>query len=733
MYGNRKNVRRILSLFTAVMAMAALLLIPLAPPASAAERTGTISNVSSTVNVRSGPSTEYPVVASLSKGTTVTVTGETIGTSITEGGVSSSVWFAIRFKVGSSTVDGYVSSHYLESTWTGMVTASSVNVRSGPHTSDSVVTSLVKGATVTVTGVASGSSVSNNGQSSGVWYKVRFAESGTTATGYISSLFVSAKTSGGSSGGSNPNFASELASFPESYRAGLQALHEAYPAWSFKAQYVGYDWDYAVSLEYRDQYSLCSSASSSSWKCCESYAYNWDTGKWIAKDNGSWVDASRELIEYYMDPRNFLDSSTVFQFLDMSFDSSVQTVAGVQAILNGTFMEGELPDEPGVTFAQCIYEAAAQYGANPYVIAAKLKGEQGISGSAMTSGTYPGYEGYYNYFNFNAYGNGSSQIITRALTYAKNAGWDTHRKSIWGGTAQYVKDYIGYGQITTYLTRFDFADSTPCAFQYASAIHYAWYEGRSISGIYSEEDRAQALTFTIPVFQNMPASACRVPSGDTSPYVKLKSLTPSTGTLSPRFQPDTFSYTLTLPAGATSCRIDAVTMDGQAAVKGTGGANAGSTVTLTVTGRNGNTKNYTVKIVSSGPAHSGTFKMNMTTVGDTLPLTRTMTVADLMTDAVSCGYCAVYADGYVKTGAKAVCTGDVLVVYDDADESHGAYRIVLMGDLNKNGRINSKDMNLLFDFVTGKKEPDDLQLLAGDADGNGKLELQDISILYPDR
>ena len=80
-----------------------------------------------------------------------------------------------------------------------------------------------------------------------------------------------------------------------------------------------------------------------------------------------------------------------------------------------------------------------------------------------------------------------------------------------------------------------------------------------------------------------------------------------------------------------------------------------------------------------------------------------------------------------------MATGDVVVLYDDYDESHGAYRIVLMGDLNKNGKINSKDMNLLFDFVTGKKEPDDLQLRAGDADGNGKLELQDVSILYPDR
>lgn len=44
--------------------------------------------------------------------------------------------------------------------------------------------------------------------------------------------------------------------------------------------------------------------------------------------------------------------------------------------------------------------------------------------SSFISGKYPGFEGYYNYFNINATGNNDTEKIVKALTYAKEHGWE---------------------------------------------------------------------------------------------------------------------------------------------------------------------------------------------------------------------------------------------------------------------------------------------------------------------
>ena len=756
----RAGKRRILCFALAVFSLLGMLILPLSAPADAAGRTGTV-NADGGVNVRSAPNTSSSVVTALANGTKVTIVDSVSGQTITASdGRSSSMWYQISFTSGGSSITGYLCSLYITvssdyASWTGVISnvSQTVNVRSGPGTTYSTVASLAKGREVTVTGEADGASVSD-GSTSSVWYHISFVSGSSTLTGYVSSLYVTKKTSsggdtGGDSGGTltgpageNTNFETELAAFPASYRSAIRALHQAYPAWHFTAQNLNYDWDYAVGLEYRKEYSVVSSASPSSWKCCEDYAFDWETGKWYAVDSGAWVCASREIIEYYMDPRNFLDSTNVFQFLTMSFDGSTQTVSGVQAILKDTFMEGDLPDEPGTSYASCIYAAAKKYGANPYVIAAKIRGEQGINGSVMVEGTYEGYEGYYNYFNYGAYGSGSAAVIANGLSYAKSQGWDTHRKSIEGGTELYVQGYISGGQDTTYLTRFEFNDSTPCNHQYASAIHYAQYEGSSISNIYSSSDKAQALSFKIPVYTNMPSSACACPSGNGSMYVKLKSLKASAGTLSPRFQPDITSYTLTLPEGTSSAKITAAAMDAQASVSGTGTFKTGSTATVKVTARDGSKRSYTVTVTGGTPEPEPEpepepdpvtpFGLTVQPSADIITLDAPIKMADLAEGIVQGGYVGVYTDGKVKTGAKQVATGDVVVLYDDYDESHGAYRIVLKGDVNKDGAVGQADTDAAFALCTSG-EADELQIRAGDMDGDGDLDLQDVSIMNQSR
>ncbi len=88
--------------------------------------------------------------------------------------------------------------------------------------------------------------------------------------------------------------------------------------------------------------SLVESSSISSWKSTDAGKYDWNTSTWPGFDGATWVAASREIVAYYMDPRNFLDESYVFQFLEQSYKENVQTLSGLQTMLKGSFMEGSV-------------------------------------------------------------------------------------------------------------------------------------------------------------------------------------------------------------------------------------------------------------------------------------------------------------------------------------------------------------------------------------------------------
>ncbi|MDL2234730.1 SH3 domain-containing protein [Christensenellaceae bacterium OttesenSCG-928-L17] len=136
---------------------------------------------SSTLNVRSGPSTSYSKLGTLSKGATVTVVG-----SVNE-------WTIINWNSGTA----YVYTSYLSfsssgspGTSSGWVAATGgVNVRSGPSTSYSKVGELSRGDKVQKTGV------------SGSWTQVRF--NGSTA--YVSSKYLTPTTAPDNSSGNNNN------------------------------------------------------------------------------------------------------------------------------------------------------------------------------------------------------------------------------------------------------------------------------------------------------------------------------------------------------------------------------------------------------------------------------------------------------------------------------------------------------------------------------------------------
>lgn len=212
------------------------------------------------------------------------------------------------------------------------VNATNLNVRSGAGTSHPSVGKLAMGTSVTVVG-------EQKAADGVLWYQIRYSGSqGAEMTGYASSAYIKFPTVIANDG----DFENYLNSqgFPESYKPALRQLHAQYPKWTFTAFQTNLDWNTVIQNESVIGRNLVSRNSISSWKSTATGAYDWNTGSWPGFDGSAWVQASEDIIRYYMDPRNFLDDKYVFQFLRQSYDGSIHTREGLQSMVAGTFLSG---------------------------------------------------------------------------------------------------------------------------------------------------------------------------------------------------------------------------------------------------------------------------------------------------------------------------------------------------------------------------------------------------------
>lgn len=241
-----------------------------------------------------------------------------------------------------------------------------------------------------------------------------------------------------------------------------------------------------------------------------------ETGEWVIKNGTSWVQASESIVKHYLDPRNFLNEESVFQFEQLTYNT-YHTESGVEKILSGTFMANKKLEDgsgDGVTYAQAFLKIGKELKVSPYFLASRVRQEQGVSGtSSLISGTYPGYKGYYNYFNMGATGIGTEVIIS-GLTEAKNAGWNTRYKALRGGAEKVSSRYIARGQDTFYLQKFDVDSSYDGLYwhQYMQNLLAADSEGKSVQRSYAAMGALDnGFVFKVPVYNNMPSSPCPKP------------------------------------------------------------------------------------------------------------------------------------------------------------------------------------------------------------------------------
>lgn len=481
----------------------------------------------------------------------------------------------------------------------GSCTADVLNVRSGAGTGYSKTGTVSYGDSLTI--------LSETTDSSGAkWYKISCGN----VTGYVSAAYVQL-TSSGSQGSSDADFESYMTKqgFPESYKPYLRKLHEQHPKWIFTAQKLGVDWNTALKEECVVGRNLVHSSALASWKSMEKGAYDFNGGYWYGLD-GSWVAASKEIIMYYMDPRNFLNDTYIFMFENQSYDPSYQTESGVKTILVDTFMSGSYtcPDtKKKYTYSQTFMDAAKKSGVSPYHLASRCRNEQGVNGAPQSLGTVKGYENYFNFFDIQAYATSTMTAAEMGCKYAKTTNptyllpWTNQYKSIVGGSIFLGTGYITKGQDTLYLQKFDMVDGGNGLYyhQYMTCVFGQANEAISLKNAYSQDILNSAMEFKIPVYNNMPDKLCPKPtsSGDNNNY--LKSLSVSGTSISPKFDKFTTSYTAKVNAEVSSVTVNANPLGKSAKVSGKGKVSlktGENTVKVTCTAASGVKRTYTIKI-----------------------------------------------------------------------------------------------------------------------------------------
>ena len=284
------------------------------------------------------------------------------------------------------------------------------------------------------------------------------------------------------------------------YKEKIQDLIDKHPNWNFELLYTGLKFDNVVAGEYRvHSRNLVPTSYGGEWICSVCGTTLYDSG---------WYCASEKAIAYYMDSRNFLDETNVFQFQNLnSYLNGVCSLEGVKSKVSGTFLQN---------YANDIDTACRNKNVNSYYIVARLLQEQGNAGTTIGKGMNGG-DGktYYNPFNIGASGNGWTEIYKNALATAKSYGWDTMEKALEGGIDFCKKNWLENYQNTLYQNKFDIDTRNGTALyehQYMQNLMGAYSEARTLKSMYANTGKTDAnFTFIIPVYEKMNTTAYAMP------------------------------------------------------------------------------------------------------------------------------------------------------------------------------------------------------------------------------
>ncbi len=417
--------------------------------------------------------------------------------------------------------------------------------------------------------------------------------------------------------------------FPENYKTYLRALHMQYPNWIFEADHTGLDWTTVIDEETISGKNLIPNSKHIGWKSLATGAYDWTKDKFVVYDGSTWVTASRAAVEYYMDPRNFLNASNIFMFEVLRYAPDYQDEEGVESILYNTpfyrtsyTYTDEYGNSSTLTYAQTFIAAAEYSGVSPYHLASRVKQEvvtSSTTASNSVSGTVSGYTGLYNFYNIGAYHSTvAGGAIINGLKYAKNGAsnndelndaslipWTNPYNAIVGGAYILGANYINRGQDTIYLQKFNVTENSTYYHQYMANVEAPYSESKKTSGAY-EDVGSLPIVFSIPVYENMPQEPVAEPEIMLNPNNWLKTLEvfDENGEelqLTPTFNLKTDQvYYMVVESAVGMVQIEAEPVSKKTDVRGTGfhGLEYGTNVlSITTEAENGDTREYLLVII----------------------------------------------------------------------------------------------------------------------------------------
>ena len=551
------------------------------------------------------------------------------------------------------------------------------------------------------------------------WYKVKLGD----VTGWSSSTYITVDKS------YTPDAAFEKEldkqGFPDSYKPYLRHIHAQYPEWKFTAEHLTVTWAEALAAESRVGVNTITAPEA--WKSMDYGAYDWSKKTYVSFDSGGWVAADAAVVAYYMDPRNFLDSTYVFQFEDLHY-SDGQTKSGIKGILPDALDE----------HAGALLKASKNTKVSAYFLATRMA-QEGSQHNGLGTGTVKGYEGYYNFFHIGAYAHSGRSAVQNGAIYAKNKGWNTPYKCLLGSAEFIGKSYINLGQDTLYYQKYNVVNTTSglYAHQYMTNVRAAADEGSIRRRSVTKSELNSALTFVIPVYKEMPEAVSPRPSTSGNNNNFLEEIKVDKLSLTPTFDRYTTQYAVQVDENVDTVTVKATLSNKDATLSGDGEItlkHGENEVKLLVTSTSGVRRVYTLTITRDG--EGGDEDAKPTVKSKTYALDTTVTGVEPSTTVkkflnnvtVTNGTAEIHSGGNKKKkSADTVVTGDILKIYD-GKTVHSEYPVVIYGDVSCDGKITSLDLRVAQKHILGVTKLGEIPLIAADSGKDGKLTSLDLRI-----
>ena len=750
-----------------------------------------IVNVNDSLTLRSKPTTSGSYITSFYNNTELTI----LDTNAGSGNGCSSNWYKVKYVTSSKTYEGYSCGAYINLKSESIPTYDSEddsynrsNYNNKPA-NDGTIMCYEDTGNLTLRKTAGGAStgntvkcgetakINNISESSGTCpYYYNITVNGNT--GWVCGYFVNT-TKLSKTANSYYNSKEKLddyykklrnAGFPESYLPYLAEIHARHTNWNYTPEKINLNFDDVVIGENGNGANLLEkNYFSKSYLSLNSNTYNVSTDEYREYDGEpGYANASREAIAYYIDPRNYLNEKYIFAFETLGYSSN-HTTDTVNSIIKSQPFWSRLYSNGSTGASSDIVNSSKSIGISAVHVASRIKQEMGdkeYKTDSRIGGTFTynskSYSGYYNFFNIKSKCKNCSSIYAG---YAYENGWNSASKGIKGGAAFMYDGYISVNQDTLYYEKFDVSTKNGhYDHQYMQNLAATVQEGGIKYNSYKNNNASYlntAITFVIPVYNNMPSYAVTAPKiGSVSNY--LSSLKVDNSNLN-GFSYKTNNYNVYLKSTTKTVNVSATTYVSTAKISGTGKINITSdnqTQKINVTAQNGKVRTYNINFIrekakddSSTTNNNNNNTNNSTTNNNNQNTTTNNTdtskkpVADVMNHS-GFKYNAQYMFGinvgtnvsklignisaynkYTGVSIKSSAgksktneifkTGDTITII--GSDGSKTYTAIIYGDVSGDGKITPADYLQIKDNIMGKYKLSKERTTAADVNKDGKI------------